>query len=265
MKIKRVAVIAISIFLFCGLNAQEIADKIHREININGEYISKWFIYDRKEIYEYDDYGILQYQDITGEGKYYHSYNDYGNVSYSKLRDGDTFYDYEYDSNGNIIYKKMTSPSDKYVLETYYEYDSKNRIIHEKSCPFINNKQNTPSEHWYKYDNQNRMIYEKENAVSIGSSKGSSYFEYYYEYDSYGNKIHRSGSGAELFWEYKYDSNGRVIYSKDKNYETWYSYGNNEKITCNVYSSGSRSYSMEAYYSSDDGKIITKVFYFCRD
>ncbi len=38
------------------------------------------------------------------------------------------------------------------------------------------------SEHWYKYDNQNRMIYEKENAVSIGSSKGSSYFEYYKEY-----------------------------------------------------------------------------------
>ena len=262
MKIKKISLICImGILLLSSVNSQTIEEKIYKEMNFEGNQVSKWIKFSSKSIYKYDDNGILKYNDIRGDGKYYSNYDNHGNVIYSKLKDCDDYTEYKYDSKGNIVYKKNNNKTDDYIVEVYYEYDSGNRIIYEKQYAYNKGKEEKPSEHWYKYDNNGYLIYEK-----LTAAYSSGYFEYYYENDLHGNHIHRSGTGVELFWEYRYDSEGRVIYYKEKNQEKWYSYGVNEIFTCQRYLSGDKkTYSYEADIYTDNGKTKTTVKYFSID
>ena len=262
MKINKLLLTSIIGLLLLGyVNAQEIPEKIYKEMTFESNQVSKWFKYSSKSIYKYDDNGILKYNDIRGDGKYYTEYDNHGNEIYSKLRDCEGYTEYQYDSKGNIIYKKMNNTTDDFITETYREYDSGNRIIYEKQYSYNKGKEDKPSEHWYKYDKNGYLIYEK-----LTASYSSGFYEYYYENDTYGNHIHRSGTGVELFWEYKYDSEGRIIYFKEKNQEQWYSYNGNETFTCQRYLSGDKkTYTYENILISDNGKTKTIVKYFSVD
>lgn len=258
---KKILLIILTVLLFAKLFTQEIPEKIYKEMNFLDGSVSKWFKFSSKSIYKYDDNGILKFYDIRGDGKYYSNYDDHGNEIYSKLKDCESYNEYKYDSKGNAIYKKINNTTDDYIVEIYLEYDSGNRVIYEKQYAYNKGKEEKPSEHWYKYDKNGYLIYEK-----LTAPYSSGYYEYYYENDSYGNHIHRSGTGVELFWEYKYDSKGRVIYLKEKNQEKWFSFSENETFTCQRYLSGDKkTYSYETEIVSDNGKTKTTVKYFSID
>jgi YD repeat-containing protein len=116
--------------------------------------------------------------------------------------DGSIFYEYEYDSQGNVI-KSVIYNSDGSIDETgcEYEYDSQGNVIKE-------------------------IIYNSDGSIDETGCE--------YEYDSQGNVIKKIGYNSdgsidyELDCEYEYDSQGNmiklVIYNSDGSINYWKEY-----------------------------------------
>ena len=115
--------------------AQELGEKIYKEVTVEGEQLYKWVEY--YSITEYDSNGKeIHYKDSDGDEEWY-EYDSKGNQIHEKSSSGDEEW-WEYDSDGNQIHCKN---SDGY--EWWYEYDSKGNQIHYKTSKGY--------EWWYEY------------------------------------------------------------------------------------------------------------------
>ena len=131
---------------------------------------------------EYDQNGNAVYEDIQDYGRqtYWRTFNDAGEMIYSKLEfdntifdrieTTETYYSYKYDSLGRVTERYEDADNDYYgdyyKGTTYYEYDSAGNLISEKA---ISVSGDTMSFANYVYDSRGNVI-EDSNAAG-----GSSY------------------------------------------------------------------------------------------
>ena len=92
----------------------EVGERLHKEVTVDGKTLSKWV--EVLSISEYDNNGNLIH------------YKNSDVVEYWK----------EYDSNGNLIHSKYS-----YSWEEWSEYDSNGNLIHYKD--------NDGEEYWHEY------------------------------------------------------------------------------------------------------------------
>jgi YD repeat-containing protein len=94
--------------------AQDLGEKIYKEVTVEGEQLYKWVEY--YSITEYDSNGNeIHYKDSYGYEKWY-EYDSNGNEIHYKSSDGCEWW-YEYDSKGNQIHYKTSKG-----YECWYEY-----------------------------------------------------------------------------------------------------------------------------------------------
>lgn len=223
MKIKKIIFASIfSTFLSLSLYAQNIGDRIYKELLIDGKTVYKWC--DISSIKQFSETGKIKLEK-----------NDHKTIMYTYDENDRLISDtegmiYKYDSVGNLIYFKNSSWNN----ELFYEYDDKGNKIH---CISSKNY-----EDWFEYDNNNNLIHQSEDSTNP-SEKGKNKYNYYYEYDSNNNLIHYyevDNSNTTTCDEViSYDNKNQKIYHKTIFY-------NNGKIT----------YTGESFYQYDsDGNL----------
>ncbi len=104
LPMKRIIICICFLFTLAISNtfAQEIGEKVYKEIIIDGKKINKWLV-----VYGFADY------------------DDKGNSIYYKTEDEEWWYDI--DDKGNTIHSKSSDD-----FECWFEYDDKGKKIHEK-------------------------------------------------------------------------------------------------------------------------------------
>ena len=111
---KKAIFTAIFALLSATAFSQAVGEKVYKEVNINGEKLSKWLTVD--SITEYDSKGNeIHFKDSDGF-EYWHEYDSKGNQIHSKDSGGREDW-YEYDSKGNKIHSKYSIGN-----EYWYEY-----------------------------------------------------------------------------------------------------------------------------------------------
>ena len=134
---KRTLIFAAAFIFLASLHAaaQELGEKIYKEVTVEGEQLYKWVKY--YSITEYDSNGKeIHYKNSNGDEEWW-EYDSKGNQIHYKSSNGYEVWQ-EYDSDGNQIHCKN---SDGY--EWWYEYDSKGNEIHSKYSD--------GDERWYEY------------------------------------------------------------------------------------------------------------------
>lgn len=134
---KRTLIFAAAFIFLASLpvTAQELGEKIYKEVTVEGEQLYKWVEY--SEITEYDLNGKeIHSKDSDGDEWWYES-DSKGNEIHSKDSDGYEWW-WEYDSNGKEIHYKTSSG-----YEEWYESDSNGNKIHSKNS--------YGCECWYEY------------------------------------------------------------------------------------------------------------------
>lgn len=122
----------------------------------------------------------------------------------------ESIFSYEYDNDGNIIkeleYKKNSITGEYDKLDTYreYTYDDNNNLIKKEHCVASSNDKYL---YLYEYDENNNLI--KEDYYGLSITKQHSYF---YEYDENNNLIKSFYSSKyDNYYSYKYDENNNLI------------------------------------------------------
>ncbi|MCR5437112.1 MAG: hypothetical protein K6E97_08620 [Treponema sp.] len=185
-------------FLLCSFNifAQNIGDKVYKEVEVNGEKLFKWLLYETLNEYNSDEKIIHK---LTFEEKVYKSKYETGITAKTTIK---TDWWYEYDVNGNLIHSKSSKDEE----EWWYEYDSNGKEIHGKNSKGL--------EYWKEYDSKGNMIHEK----------NSNNIDFWHEYNSEGKEIHGKNSKG-LEWWYEYNSKGKCVHTKySDGKEWWYEY-----------------------------------------
>ena len=113
----------------------EVGERLHKEVTVDGKTLSKWV--EVLSISEYDNNeNLIHFKDSDGY-EYWKEYDSNGNEIHSKYSNGEEYW-YEYDRNGNKIHSK---DSDGY--EEWYEYDGNGNEIHSKDS--------SGEEYWHEY------------------------------------------------------------------------------------------------------------------
>ena len=244
MKIKKI--IFASILSFClsiSLYAQNIGDRVYKELLIGGKTVYKWCKI--SSIEQFSETGkITLEKGPVYNVMYFYDDND-------RLISDSNGNAYKYDSFGNMIWAKYTGSNS----EIYYEYNDKGKIIHSISSKNF--------EEWYEYDNNNNLIHQIEDS-SNPSEKGKNIYNYYDEYDSNNNLIH----------SYEVDKNNIVTYDKSisynnqnqKTYEKIQFLNNGKAYMINEYfyqydSSGNLSFKKNIYTDKDSKTSISDSSY----
>ena len=94
----------------------EVGERLHKEVTVNGKTLSK--LVEVYSVIEYDRNGNEIHSKYSNGKEYWYEYDRNGNKIHSKDSDGYEEW-YEYDGNGNEIHSKT-----KYGNEYWYEYDS---------------------------------------------------------------------------------------------------------------------------------------------
>ena len=208
MKHMRLFTLLIAFIALLPLSAEKIGDEVTIEVTIRGKTESKkmklraFSEYDKNGNMIYNEYNYNEYNE---EGRNWDKteYDARGNKIYSINSAGiEVWYEYKYDSVGNLVYEKETSKGWKKPTEWYYTYDSRGNKTSAKMAGFAETK--------YVYDSDDNLIYEGSTTNFSIADTGT-----WYQYDENGNKIYSKtvySSGGEPFerW-YKYDSSGRLV------------------------------------------------------
>lgn len=241
-----ICICLILVFVSSNVFAQQLGEKVYKDITALGQKYSKWFRV--KEVAEYNEDGnkILE-RDYLGtetsyeyDGKnnlihkksisivtklplaveFWYEYDTAGNKTYQKINTGESIEEwwYQYDNRGNINYVRYKSGKDD--IETWFDNDNYGNHIQANSS---NNKTTI----WqYEYDTSGKILYTLE--VS-----GSLVWQNWYRYDANGNKIYEKNEYGQENW-YDYNDKGNIIYEKSarRGSEEWYEYeyGNNGKV-----------------------------------
>lgn len=203
---------------------------VTNEFNIAGKLISS-SIYQNDTLYEkdkfeYDSSGkliavtIIQNTD-TSSGKYEYKYNDNGKILWKKQTETiknnrhENFIEFKYDQSGNLIELLSKAISDNgtldkpvpdYEIKTAYEYDRKNRI--KKTIKYESGKIEEEKE-YDKFYNQILVRFYVSGALSRE-------MKYEYEFDAIGNWIERK---VFLKQNYAQDKNWIPIFVETRKIE----------------------------------------------
>ena len=193
---KKLSIFTCLLFVFASVEsfAQEVGEKVYKEIIVNGEKASKWF--EVKAITEYDAKGnIIHDNPAPIGGEKWYEYDAKGNQIHIKWENGEQWI--KYNDLGKRIHTRSTEGK-----EEWYEYDAKGNEVHVKT--------NYNYESWKEYDVKGNIIYEKIDGIRFGSD------EKWYEYDAKGNRIHEKWSDGFDIWS-EYDARGNLIHEKRSN------------------------------------------------
>lgn len=241
IRLSFIIILMLQYFLF----AQNLGDKIYKEVLLGDEVVYKWLQY--TNYYENNSNGKRLYAKSYLADKEKTEWSEYDEESY------------EYDEKGNLIHEKKEIFLDqKYVEESFYEYNSDNKLIYK----IIPSQTGTNTKICYKYDSNGNEIYTKSTAGN---------FEKFSDYDSNNNLIHTKMFGWKEHFEeewYEYNLNSNLIhYKKISNHglllEEWYEYDNN-----GILIHKKNSHDNEEWYEYDsEGKRIrvkkndSEIFY----
>ena len=303
---KKIALFICLLIALIGTNAfaLKVGDKVYKEITINDKKANKWF-----EIYEFDKVtnlfhskswdgdevwldekeNILYQKDPDGFEKWYNEkgriihkkyldgseewFDEYGRKTHIKFANGTEQWHDKFDSNGRVIYGRITGN-----IEFWVNYDESGYLAHSKLS--------TGKEEWFdekgrRYhlkdsDGHEELVYEfdsKGNVIHFGVIGGPDFWqdfdpkgkpihlissdgnECWQEFDELGRKIHVKWSFGTEFW---LDTFGRIIHKKLANgVEEWYDDFNLYKKAVH----GKRSDGTEFWNDFDDkGRLIHKKF-----
>ena len=164
--------------------------------------------------------------------------------------------EYKYDSQGNVISKKMHDENSVLYCEDIYAYDANGRLIKE----IIRSEGAIGSWTEYSYEN-NRIVKE-----SHCSDNGVVYAEYLFEYDAKGNMVREiyvdSDGSSRISSEYEYDSKGNVIKEKGffgDSYE--YEYDSKGNRTKSIEFLGGELNKIKVWEYNDKGEITKYIWY----
>jgi len=144
----------------------------------------------------------------------------------------ETFLDYEYDENGNII---RTTSSDGSVYS--FSYDDHGNMTNQSLSDLGDYTR------VFEYDDQGRVVY-------YGSSSDFSSIENWVEYDANGNAVVSKvietvdGVTSEKETHFTYDDRGNILYSTTTDVppeETWYEYDSEGRCVRELFSTGEES------------------------
>lgn len=247
-------------------------EKYYKEITATGEPFSRWLEcssvteYDRngnetayttaeyRRTSEYDRHGnIVHHKDpspgVQAEDWYEYAYDSKGNVTYKKQthKYGVYEYWYEYDRSGNLVHSKDTIYKGD---EDFFEYDARGNVTHKKSLGWI------PSEEWREYDAGGNLVHTKR---SVGGSTD----EVWYTYNVQGKKSYERHSGGQQFW-YEYDAAGNLVHLKTTGgtngygEETWYEYRADGTLLHSTEKSIAHTGSTERWYDAHGNEVYQK-------
>ncbi|WP_296328162.1 hypothetical protein [uncultured Treponema sp.] len=188
--------------LFFSVNGA-FAEKVYKEIVIDGEKVNKWMELDSIEEYDQQE-RVMNTKIFLGE-KIYETLYEYK---------GKTFFMVSKDSDGSV------------GSTTFIEKDTHDNVIHCKyesiDCSY---------ENWTEYNSKNQPIHRMCKGDVFGP------LEYWAVCDDNGNRI-SAKDDAGLQYSYKY-AREKLIYEKTPNSVTYYDYdGNGREIYCkHAYSS----------------------------
>lgn len=210
------------------INAQNIGDKVYKELTIDNKTVYKWC----------ELYSTKEYNEQGKETRYTSSvvdrintYDNNGNKTYTKelyFFSVPTVYEttYEYNQYGKLILEKSIKDGKK-INEKYYEYDSNGNQIHTKS---------EDTEEWNDYDDKKNLIHTKMKS-KIQNSTSKKETDIYYEYNDHGKLVYYKqiayGYMIEYEGTYKWDDKDRILYRKElcyKNGEPQYFYEYNYEV-----------------------------------
>ena len=252
--------------LFFSVNGV-FAEKVYKEIVIDGEKVNKWMEVD--SITEYDQ----QEREVHKKEKLCESYTEYKDnyvyiTSKYDFDDGEiheNFETRELNKRGDIIYQKSEKlPGHKVELEVWNEYNARNLHIHRMFVYYQKNGKKDSWETWFKYD---------ENGNVISDSDGN-----YFQYEK--NKLVHSKAADSCEKWFSYDENGQKKYEKNYGYtrrgtkygteEYWYEYNNKNDIVHKKYKIDLDGIEISNFYYTYDyeyypnGKLKKKTTYSCR-
>jgi hypothetical protein len=168
---------------------------IEREYNSEGKLIKSSY-YKNGKLYSYweDEY------DSEGNQTKSSSYNENGKLS--------SYTEYEYDTKGNLTKSSSYNENDKLSSYNKYEYDSQEKEV--KGCSYNANGELTSYyELEYEYDSPKNM-----KKISVYNTNGDLYGYSEYKYDSQGKQIKQNEYNANRefysYYELEYDSQGKL-------------------------------------------------------
>ena len=138
----RKIIICLCIIIFFATSitfAQEVGEKVYKDVVIDGEKVNKWLnveeicLYDAKE-------NIFYAKDYDGT-EWWYDYEARGKLTHIKNSDGTEWW-LDYDNKGNEIHGKSSDGT-----EWWFDYDTKGNKIHEKGSTGKN-----IIDYWYYYD-----------------------------------------------------------------------------------------------------------------
>ncbi len=219
-----------SILLSCS--AEELGERIYKEITLNGEKYYKWLTY--SQYTEFDEKGIKVLEKDKDHISCIHEYNSQGFLIHSKFYIFEDWY--EYDLFGNCI--KQHSIDYYPSKETWKDFDINGNCIHE--IEIIDNIKN---EIWSDYNSKGKVIHKNINNKE----------HHFWDYDKEGNEIHYKGPDSES-WE-EYDKNGNIIHRKFlfDEYEYWYDYDSSGNL---IHSRRNDGYEAWTEYDTSGNEIL---------
>lgn len=169
-------------------------------------------------------------------------------------------HEYEYDSNGNLIWEiSYYYDYDPILTNSFeYKYDRKGKLIRKST--FVNDEEATREE--YEYD-------DGQHATMVCYTNNEFHCQWEYEYDSNGNQVlavqTRNGKEAERY-EYEYDDVGNLItevryYGGIEKEREEYTYDNSGNCTLWVNYTNDRKLYHTEYEYDRNSNLVLKIDY----
>lgn len=213
----------------------------HVEItNHNGAIYKEWNIYDinNNKICHISHLDGEQYVDI-------YKYNANGDVIAHKDNSWNkTSYEYLYDKNNRMIYKKTTCNWHAEHHEEWWEYDDNGNLTryHDSEGKYIQNE----------YDNDGNLIH-------YHNSDGK-YIQYKYNFTKNGKIVIKNGHDeSEVFDEVVqyYDNKNNICYSFDKDFKEWWEYDDDGNLTRH-YEHNRNGFFIKNYTYDSNNRLISE-------
>lgn len=229
-------------------------DKIS-EFDLNGNKIKRKYVKPNGDLHQIYSFTYDNSDNLIKNRIYWANGDRYTNSDY----------EYDYDSNGNILQKYETDKGE-YEGKIEYRYDANNNLIEKRT--YLDDEYNYSDKDVKIYDNYNNMI------SSVRTFSDGKIYEKTFTYDSRNNKtkkVTKNNDGTFDVINYKYDTDDNLIEEKEyrnKNLFKVFKYkydedGNKIEFIKTYYSNGviSESKRYEYSYDYEDNELYKTVIY----